>query len=114
MHESSLERGIELFNNGEFYECHEVLEDVWRAETGARKLFLQAIIHFAVALYHEDRRNPSGATGQLRKGIAKLAPYVPEFDGIDTSRLFNDGLLCLSLMEQGRRVATPIIRRCSV
>lgn len=102
--EAGLERGIAHFNAREFYACHEVLEDVWLEETGPRKLFIQAIIHFAVAFYHDGRENAAGALRQLRKGIAKLAPYVPVYEEVDTSRLFDEGLRCLAALEQGARV----------
>src|SRR5205807_6702956 len=52
-----IERGIRLFNNREFFECHEVLEEEWTPETGARRLFLQSLIHVAVGLYHAERGN---------------------------------------------------------
>ncbi len=106
--ELGLTRGIACFNARDFYECHEVLEDVWLAETGPRKLFLQSIIHFAVAFYHEGRGNPVGALRQLRKAIAKLAPYLPDFEEVDTSRLFDEGLRCLAAIEQGERIGAEL------
>jgi uncharacterized protein len=102
--EAGLEHGIARFNAREFFACHEVLEDVWLEESGPRKLFLQSIIHFAVAFYHEGRENPLGALRQLRKAIAKLAPYLPVYEDVDTSRLFDEGLRCLAALEQGARV----------
>ncbi len=110
--EAGLEQGIARFNAREFYECHEVLEDVWLEEKPPRKLFLQAIIHFAVAFYHEGRDNPVGALRQLRKGIAKLAPYLPAYEDVDTLRLFDEGLRCLAALDQGRRAGDlPFIHR---
>ena len=85
-------RGVELFNAGEFYECHEVLEDVWRPTQGVDRLFLQALIHFAVGFYHHQRGNRDGAERQLRKALRKLAGYLPAFHGIDTARLYREGL----------------------
>src|SRR3974390_1616887 len=103
--EAGLERGIGHFNAREFFQCPGVLEAVGLEETGPRKLFLQSIIHFAVAFYHEGRANPLGALRQLRKGLAKLAPYLPAYEDVDTSRLFDEGLRCLAAIEQGARVA---------
>jgi uncharacterized protein len=90
-----LQHGIDLFNRGEFFVCHEVLEEIWTHECGLRRLFLQALIHFAVAFYHDQRGNPLGATRQLRKGLRKLAAYLPGCEGIDTARLSRDGLAAL-------------------
>jgi hypothetical protein len=69
--ETGRRRGIELFNAGEFYECHEVLEDAWRPSRGAERFFLQALIHFAVGFIITNRE-PRGAELQLRKALSKL------------------------------------------
>src|SRR5215470_8865676 len=100
-----LKRGIELFNTGEFFECHEVLEEEWTPERGPRRLFLQALIHVAVGLYHLERGNPTGAIRQLRKGLRKLAGYLPVCEGIDTARLYNDALAVLECVEAGNYCA---------
>ena len=68
-------RGIELFNQEEFYEAHEVLEDVWRPETGPHKLFLQGLIQVAVALHHHSTGNVVGARSLLRRAARNLSGY---------------------------------------
>ena len=99
-----LRQGIQLFNDGEFFECHEVLEQAWTPERDPRRLFLQALIHVAVAFYHSRRGNPTGACRQLRKALRKLAPYLPSCEGIDTDRLFRDAREVLEAIEAGRDV----------
>ena len=79
--------GIELFNRREFFECHEVLEEIWTPSTGPERLFLQALIHFAVGFYHHQRGNQAGAERQLRKGLKKIEGYLPEFEGVATGKL---------------------------
>ena len=96
-----VKRATELFNNQEFFRCHEVLEEVWTREQGPRRLFLQAVIHLAVGLYHFQRRNRQGASGQLCKGLTKLQPYLPAFDGIDTNRLCIAARIALNQIEAG-------------
>src|SRR5690348_4081254 len=85
-----LQHGVELFNAGEYFECHEVLEQAWTPERGPRRLFLQAVIHVAVACYHCRRGNPVGAQRQLTKALRKLKPYLPVCESIDTARLHRD------------------------
>jgi hypothetical protein len=96
-----LQHGIDLFNRREFFVCHEVLEEIWTHERGPRRLFLQGIIHFAVAFYHDQRGNPVGASRQLRKGLRKLAVYLPAWEGIDTAQLSRDGLAAAAITEAG-------------
>jgi predicted metal-dependent hydrolase len=102
---SELQHSIELFNRGEFFVCHEELEAIWTPERGPRRLFLQALIHFAVAFYHDSGGNPVGASRQLRKGLRKLAAYRPQCEGIDTDRLYRDGLAAVDQTEAGSRLA---------
>lgn len=93
--------GIELFNRREFFVCHEVLEELWRPERGPRRLFLQGVIHLAVGFYHHQQRNQAGAERQLRKGLKKLAGYLPECERINTARLYVESSACLERIAQG-------------
>ncbi len=68
-------RGLELFNLAEFFAAHEVLEDVWRAETGTHKLFLQGLIQVAVALHHHSTGNIVGARSLLARATRNLSSY---------------------------------------
>ncbi len=107
-----LQTGIELFNRHEFFTCHEVLEELWTPQQGPRRLFLQAIIHLAVGLYHDQRGNSQGAVRQLQKGLRKLAGYLPACEGIDTGRLYRESLAVLEQMLAGAPVAEyPRIHR---
>ena len=100
-----LQLGVRLFNDREFFECHEVLEEEWTPEQGPRRFFLQALIHLAVAMHHWQRGNTRGAIGQFRKGLGKLEPYLPSYEGIDTGRLFHDAEASLALVE----AAAPVV-----
>ena len=100
-----LQNGIDLFNNCEFFACHEVLEAAWTPERGPRRVFLQSLIHLAVGCYHCQRGNNVGAGRQLHKGLRKLAGYLPSCEGIDTARLYREGLVALEHLDAG--VMTP-------
>ena len=103
--EFALQRGIHLFNHGEFFECHEVLEEAWTPERGPRRLFLQSLIHVAVGLYHAERGNAAGAQRQLRKGLRKLSGYLPVCEGVDTARLHREATAALERIQAGEAVA---------
>ena len=79
-----LRRGIELFNQGEFFECHEVLEAAWLEASGEQKQFLQGLIQIAVAFYHLRRGNPVGSARLMHAGLQKLlsgSSPLPQVDG---------------------------------
>ena len=99
--DSLLRRGIDLFNCGEFFESHEVLEEAWTPERGPRRLFLQSLIHVAVGFYHCRRGNPVGACRQLRKALRKMAAYRPACEGVDTEKLYRETSEVLSRIENG-------------
>ncbi|MBI4909936.1 MAG: DUF309 domain-containing protein [Acidobacteria bacterium] len=92
---------IDLFNAGKFFESHEAFEEEWRTATGPRRLFLQALIHFAVACHHSQRANTIGAQRQIRKGLVKLQPYLPAYETIDTGRLYSGFLPFVEALEAG-------------
>ncbi len=94
-----LQSGVALFNQQEFFRCHEVLEEAWTVEQGPRRVFLQSLIHIAVGFYHWQRDNHLGAVAQLRKGLLKLEAYLPAYEGIDTARLYRDAQAALASIE---------------
>jgi predicted metal-dependent hydrolase len=102
-----LEHGIRLFNQREFFECHEVLEAEWTPEREPRRLFLQSLIHMAVGLYHASRGNPVGAARQIRKGLRKLSAYLPSCEGVDTARLYADMTAVLVQIEADAAYEPP-------
>ena len=104
-----LQHGVLLFNQRQFFKCHEVLEEEWTPERGPRRLFLQALIHMAVGLYHASRGNAAGAGRQLRKGLRKLAGYLPSCERIDTGRLHRDMTAVLEAIEAGQTFEPPRI-----
>lgn len=53
--------GILFFNRGDFFEAHEVWEDLWMNLAGPERSFVQGLIQAAVALYHFNNGNVRGA-----------------------------------------------------
>jgi predicted metal-dependent hydrolase len=74
---------------------------------GPHRLFLQAVIHFAVTFYHLERDNPLGAQRQLRKGLRKLEGYRPIYQGLDTAALYREGQVCLDRILAGETPEPP-------
>ena len=81
--------GVRLFNAGEFFDAHEVWEDLWRDCAGADRRFVQALIQAAVAVYHFSRENFAGATRLFGSGRRYAAPYRPAHMGLDIDRFWH-------------------------
>jgi uncharacterized protein len=78
--------GIEHFNTCEFFEAHEVWEELWTEESGGSRKFYQGLIQVAVALHHFGNGNLRGAK-KLNVGCRKyLDPYRPAHLGLDLEK----------------------------
>jgi uncharacterized protein len=93
-------RGIEEFNRGEFYECHEYLEEAWMQEPRQVRFLYQGILQVGVGFYHLQNDNWRGATGVLRNGIERLREFEPETLGVDVRRLVRESERCLEELEE--------------
>lgn len=111
MDEIAYRRGLELFNRGEFFDAHEVLEDVWRAAPAAEKKFLQGLIQVAVGLHHHSRGNMAGARSLLARAHRNLSAYPARHGGIDLAELRSQVERWVGALEDGRSVpALPRIQ----
>jgi len=81
------EEGVKLFNREEFFDAHEVWEDLWHEYRETDRTFLQGLIQAAAGLYHAQCGNERGAISQISKAIAKLTQYVPKHWSVDTDGL---------------------------
>lgn len=75
--------GIDHFNRGEYFDAHEVWEDLWRDCDPVDRLFYQSLIQAAVALYHWGRGNRAGSSRLFASGRDKMAGYRPAHLGLD-------------------------------
>jgi len=76
-------QGIACFNRQDYFEAHEVWEDLWNDEHGEAKQFCQGLIQAAVALHHLERGNLAGAEKLLARSRLHLEPYRPHYRGLD-------------------------------
>ena len=92
--------GIAQFNRGEYFEQHETLELLWRAERrGVRHLY-QGILQIGVAFHHIRRGNHHGAVYMLTRGARYLAPFAPRCQGVDVEGLLADAAATLTEVQR--------------
>ncbi len=92
-------RGIAQFNRGEFFEQHETLEDLWRAEPDDVRYLYHGILLVGVGLYHLTRGNYRGAVSKIEGGLDKLRWFEPACQGVDVSGLVADATRFLDYLE---------------
>jgi predicted metal-dependent hydrolase len=78
-----LRRGLILMTRRRFFEAHEVLEDLWRAESGPERTLWKGVVQVAVGLHHAASGNARGAASLLRRGASHLEAFEPARHGID-------------------------------
>src|SRR6266550_2218490 len=88
-------QGIAQFNRGEYFEQHETLELLWRAEPRDVRRLYQGILQIGVAFYHLRRRNHHGTVYMLTRGPRYLAPFAPHCQGVDVEALVADAATAL-------------------
>lgn len=95
-------QAIEEFNQERFFECHETLEVLWKAEPTELRHLYQGILQIGVGYYHLKRQNYRGAIRLLETGINYLQPFLPIAFATDLANLTEESKRALAhLLELG-------------
>ena len=79
----SLITAIDLFNNQQWHEAHDVLEDIWNYLDGDERQIIQGILQVSVSQLHLTRKNTNGGTILLGEGLGRLKTRKDIDLGID-------------------------------
>ncbi|EPZ49831.1 PF03745 domain protein [Bacteriovorax sp. BAL6_X] len=72
-HLELIQEGLNLFNTGHYWMCHEVVEDLWMDSIGDNARYVYwVVIQLATALYHHEDDNLNGASGMVNKAKGKI------------------------------------------
>lgn len=93
---AELIKGIEQFNRGEYFECHETLEDLWKAEPRPVRTFYQGILQIGVALHHVRAEHYRAAVTLFERGSNYLRPFAPLHMQVDVADLLAGAARCLA------------------
>jgi uncharacterized protein len=104
MQSDGLTRGIRLFNEGHFFEAHEVLEDLWRAAAPADKKFLQGLTQLAVAFHHHSTGNLVGCRSVMARALRNLSAYPKGLLNMRTEEIVDAVTPCQCALEEHRRM----------
>ena len=78
-----LSRGVEEFNRGYYFECHDTIEDLWAGLRGPWRDFFQGLIQVSVAFYHLGNGNLAGAESMSRRALKRFERYPDRYFGFD-------------------------------
>ena len=78
------------FNRGDWYDCHETLEDLWIGTEFEPRWFYQGLLQLAVALLHWRNGNYGGAVTLLTSGCDYLQRVRPVCQRIEVATIVTE------------------------
>jgi uncharacterized protein len=85
--ENAISEGIDYFNNERFWECHEILEGVWKNCDGNEKFLVQGLILVAAGLVHYQKDEDSICISIFNRALEKLENSNGNYHNIDIDKI---------------------------
>ena len=79
--------GIKLFNSREWYQSHDIFEEIWHETIGPDRQVIQGILQIAVAQVHLENGNINGATILYGEALGRLKRSQIDDLGLDIDKL---------------------------
>lgn len=111
--EQEFRKGCDHFDAGEYFEAHEVWEDLWNDAHGVRHAFLQGLIQVSVALHHARKGNFRGAHKLFASALQYLEKGKDGNDCLDLDKLRDHVLdfeLAIQAVETGEDATLPFFK----
>jgi uncharacterized protein YoxC len=84
--EEALQRAKQYFNDEKYWECHEVLEGVWKKTHEGEKDLVQGIILVAAALVHYQKNENDICLSIMKRAMEKLSSSTGIYHDIDMDK----------------------------
>ena len=84
--DDAISQGISYFNEQRFWECHEVLEGVWKSIDGEEKRLINGLILVAAALVHYQKDEDEICISIFNRALEKLENSNGMYYGINIDR----------------------------
>jgi hypothetical protein len=82
-------KGIDYFNNKEFYNAHESWEELWIEYPLKDSLFIQGLIQLSVAFFHITNFNLIGSKNLFNKCLPKLKKFPSNHRNLNVSEIID-------------------------
>ena len=92
---------VRLFNQGQWYACHDGFEELWHETQGPSRRVLQGILQIAVAHHHLERGNRRGAMVLLGEGLGRLRPFGEQHLAMNIASLCTAAADRLQALQRG-------------
>ncbi|MDD9897510.1 MAG: DUF309 domain-containing protein [Candidatus Melainabacteria bacterium] len=84
-----MERFVELFNQGKYFDAHEHLEEIWLELEGQDKAWTQGLIQIAALMHLISLDRWAGAKKVYDRAAKNLAGAPAQFNGIKLELLWS-------------------------
>ena len=88
--ETLFEEGKSKYLRGEYFDAHEIWEDLWSDYYLIDRKLIQGLIQLCVSLVHLDNDNLKGAKSLLKKSIEKFSQFEKTDRSINLKLLKED------------------------
>jgi len=85
--EKAISEGVSYFNNERFWECHEILEGVWKNCNGNEKFLVQGLILVAAGLVHYQKDEDPICLSIFNRALEKLENSDGQYHNIDIDKI---------------------------
>ena len=83
-------KGMRYYTKKEYFESHEVWEELWSDYYLEDRRFVQALIQLSVSFVHLGNNNIKGAKSLLNKSKSKFKEYSGIHRGINVAKLLSE------------------------
>jgi hypothetical protein len=110
-----LQQAIRLFNEADWYACHDGFEELWHETTGPMRPVLQGILQIAVGQLHHSRGNRRGAMVLTGEGLGRLRSAQAQALGLNLEALRASARCWLEALQKEDQavpdLAAPVLLR---
>ena len=92
--------GLQAYEEKDFFEAHELWEELWSEYYLDDKTFIQGLIQLAVSFVHLGNGNLNGAKSLLNKSADKFSSYSGLHRGINIDKLKQQIVIIINEYEQ--------------
>ncbi len=100
---------FEQFNQGEYYACHDLLEELWMEDRTNK--FLQGLLQMSVAIYHYQNGNCKGARRLFQSARNYLTPYRPRHWDVNVDLVLDYIDKCLHMLPSEDKISLETTRQ---
>ena len=103
-----VQKGIQHFNQGDYYEAHEWFEDAWRETPDPSREFYRALLHISGGFYRLTQGKPTAAKKFFSHAEKWLSEFPDDHQGFDLQQLRRNLGKIIKQIDQGHPPAEII------